>query len=104
MIRRPPRSTRTDTLFPYTTLVRSWTFVILRNTFLSQMRRNKFHGDYDEVAVERTLSTPASQENSGEMADLKRALMELPQDQREALILVGAGGLSYEEEIGRAHV
>src|SRR3546814_9573062 len=24
MIRRPPRSTRTDTLFPYTTLVRSW--------------------------------------------------------------------------------
>src|SRR3546814_4263794 len=24
MIRRPPRSTRTDTLFPYTTLCRSW--------------------------------------------------------------------------------
>src|SRR3546814_3750081 len=24
MIRRPPRSTRTDTLFPYTTLFRSW--------------------------------------------------------------------------------
>jgi RNA polymerase sigma-70 factor (ECF subfamily) len=31
------------------------------------------------------------------MADLQRALMELPQDQREALILVGAGGLAYEE-------
>src|SRR3546814_7800278 len=28
MIRRPPRSTRTDTLFPYTTLFRSPTFVI----------------------------------------------------------------------------
>src|SRR3546814_13505522 len=27
MIRRPPRSTRTDTLFPYTTLFRSWSFV-----------------------------------------------------------------------------
>src|SRR3546814_6570553 len=26
MIRRPPRSTRTDTLFPYTTLFRSWSF------------------------------------------------------------------------------
>src|SRR3546814_8834345 len=26
MIRRPPRSTRTDTLFPYTTLFRSWVF------------------------------------------------------------------------------
>ena len=79
------------------TSIKAWTFVILRNTFLSQMRRNKFHGEYDEVAVERTLSTPASQEDSGEMADLQRALMELPQDQREALILVGAGGLSYEE-------
>lgn len=79
------------------TSIKAWTFVILRNTFLSQMRRNKFRGEYDESAVERTLSTPASQEDSGEMADLQRGLMELPQDQREALILVGAGGLSYEE-------
>ncbi|MBA3942633.1 MAG: RNA polymerase subunit sigma-70 [Sphingopyxis sp.] len=79
------------------TSIKAWTFVILRNTFLSQMRRNKFRGEYDEVVVERTLSTPAAQEDSGEMADLQRALMELPQDQREALILVGAGGMSYEE-------
>lgn len=79
------------------TSIKAWTFVILRNTFLSQMRRNKFRGDYDENAVERTLATPAAQEDSGEMADLQRALMELPQDQREALILVGAGGISYEE-------
>src|SRR3546814_10250258 len=43
------------------------------------------------------MSTPANQEDSGEMADLQRGLMELPQDQREALILVGAGGMSYEE-------
>jgi len=79
------------------TSIKAWTFVILRNTFLSQMRRNKFRGEYDEGVVERTLSTPASQEDSGEMADLQRGLMELPQDQREALILVGAGGMSYEE-------
>ena len=79
------------------TSIKAWTFVILRNTFLSQMRRNKFVGEYDETAVERTMSTPASQEDSGEMADLQRGLMELPQDQREALILVGASGFSYEE-------
>ncbi len=82
------------------TSIKAWTFVILRNTFLSQMRRNKFVGEYDETAVERTMSTPASQEDSGEMADLQRGLMELPQDQREALILVGAGGMSYEEAAG----
>src|SRR3546814_1481909 len=29
MIRRPPRSTRTDTLFPYTTLFRSWTVLVV---------------------------------------------------------------------------
>src|SRR3546814_10989550 len=32
MIRRPPRSTRTDTLFPYTTLFRSWTGAVGRAT------------------------------------------------------------------------
>src|SRR5690606_13777488 len=42
------------------TSIKAWTFVILRNTFLSQMRRNKFRGEYDEGAVERTLSTPAA--------------------------------------------
>src|SRR3546814_1317437 len=31
MIRRPPRSTRTDTLFPYTTLFRSHVAVVLAN-------------------------------------------------------------------------
>lgn len=79
------------------TSIKAWTFVILRNTFLSQMRRNKFRGDYDEQMVERTLATPAAQEDSSQITDLQRGLMELPEDQREALILVGAGGMSYEE-------
>src|SRR3546814_20883915 len=34
MIRRPPRSTRTDTLFPYTTLFRS----IIRSAFLGKIK------------------------------------------------------------------
>src|SRR3546814_3429476 len=36
MIRRPPRSTRTDTLFPYTTLFRSRTLIGRRNAFLQR--------------------------------------------------------------------
>lgn len=83
--------------FERDTSIKAWTFVILRNTFLSQMRRNKFHGDYDELAAERLVSTGASQEESSEISDLQRGLMELSEDQREALILVGAGGLSYED-------
>src|SRR3546814_4700397 len=48
MIRRPPRSTRTDTLFPYTTLFRSpyrdlpW---LARLRALARTRRSLFRGD-----------------------------------------------------------
>src|SRR3546814_5457587 len=46
MIRRPPRSTRTDTLFPYTTLFRSGFSVALSNL--------------DDPADRRTLNTPVT--------------------------------------------
>lgn len=79
------------------TSMKAWTFVILRNVFLSQMRRQKFHGDYDEIAAERLLVAAPLQEEATHVADIQRALLELSPDQREALILVGAGGMSYEE-------
>jgi len=77
--------------------MKSWAFVILRNCFLSQMRRKKFTADYDELAAERLLVAPDDQDDSLHLADVQRALMLLPVDQREALVLIGAGGLSYEE-------
>src|SRR3546814_386049 len=76
MLRRPPRSTLTDTLFPYTTLFRS---------------------EVDEESMNRMLSAPAGQDHSLHLSDVQRGLLELPESQREALILVGAGGFSYEE-------
>lgn len=79
------------------TNMRAWIFVILRNQFLSQMRRSRFKGEWDESAAERTLSSPAHQDHQMQLTDLQRALMRLPEAQREALILVGAGGFSYEE-------
>lgn len=77
--------------------MKSWAFVILRNCFLSQMRRRKFTADYDEIAAERLLVAPDDQDDSLHLADVQRALLLLPVDQREALVLIGAGGLSYEE-------
>jgi RNA polymerase sigma-70 factor (ECF subfamily) len=77
--------------------MRAWTFVILRNTYFSNMRRNKFKGNYDELVAERILSTPAPQQHPLHLADLQRALMELSDDHREAIILVGAGGHSYQD-------
>jgi RNA polymerase sigma-70 factor (ECF subfamily) len=79
------------------TSMRAWTFVILRNAYLTEMRRNRFRGDYDETAAERLLTAPAGQEDPIHLADMHRALLQLPAERREALLLVGAGGFSYEE-------
>jgi RNA polymerase sigma factor (sigma-70 family) len=79
------------------TNMRAWTFIILRNLFLSQMRRARFKGEWDEITASKLLAAPASQDRHVELGDLQRALLHLPQPQREALILVGAGGFAYEE-------
>jgi RNA polymerase sigma-70 factor (ECF subfamily) len=79
------------------TSMRAWTFVILRNAYLTDMRRNRFRGEYDEGVAERTLTAPAGQEAPLHLSDMHRALLTLPPERREALLLVGAGGFSYEE-------
>jgi RNA polymerase sigma factor (sigma-70 family) len=79
------------------TNMRAWTFIILRNLFLSQMRRARFKGEWDEITASKLLAAPASQDRHIELSDMQRALLHLPQPQREALILVGAGGFAYEE-------
>jgi RNA polymerase sigma factor (sigma-70 family) len=76
---------------------KAWTFTILRNHFYSEARRSRFHGEYDEAMAERVLRAPASQESSIELSDVLRALSAIPDTYREALILVAAGNLSYEE-------
>jgi RNA polymerase sigma-70 factor (ECF subfamily) len=79
------------------TNMRAWTFIILRNLYLSQMRRARFKGEWDDLVADRLLAAPASQDRHVELNDMQRALLHLPQPQREALILVGAGGFAYEE-------
>ena len=79
------------------TNMRAWTFIILRNLYLSQMRRARFKGEWDDLVADRLLAAPASQDRHVELGDMQRALLHLPAPQREALILVGAGGFAYEE-------
>ena len=79
------------------TNMRAWTFIILRNLFLSQMRRSRFTGEWDDLVADRLLAAPAGQDRQIELGDVERALQHLPASQREALILVGAGGFAYEE-------
>ena len=79
------------------TNLRAWLATILRNRFYSLGRRRKWHADYDCEFMERTLMAPDDPESIVELEDVRRALAMLPDFQREALILVGAGGMSYDE-------
>lgn len=79
------------------TNMKAWLFTILRNQFYSNMRKNgREIQDSDGVFTER-MSVHPSQDGIVDLADFKTALAQLPDDQREAIILVGASGLAYEE-------
>ncbi|MFZ4688355.1 MAG: sigma-70 family RNA polymerase sigma factor [Polymorphobacter sp.] len=79
------------------TNMRAWTHVILRNVYFSQVRRARFKGEWDEFSADLMLAVPAGQESHIALSDMQRALMQLPAEQREALILMGAGGMTCEE-------
>jgi RNA polymerase sigma-70 factor (ECF subfamily) len=83
--------------FEMGTNIKAWLFTILRNEFYSQMRkRGREVQDSDGVFTER-LSVHPSQYGLMDLEDFKVALAKLPDDQREAIILIGASGFSYEE-------
>lgn len=79
------------------TNMRAWTHVILRNVYFSLVRRARFKGEWDEYSADLMLAVPAGQESHIALSDMQRALMQLPAEQREALILMGAGGMTCGE-------
>ncbi|CAN5672766.1 sigma-70 family RNA polymerase sigma factor [soil metagenome] len=79
------------------TNMKAWTFMILRNQFYSDKRRSWRSTQLDPETAERTLVAVSNPIATLELDEVRRALAMLPDDQREALILIGAGGLSYEE-------
>src|SRR3546814_18887334 len=102
MIRRPPRSTRTDTLFPYTTLFRSpapgdeanaWSQLLQEGAWEGRVRRRTRDGDVRVARVRRHLRY----DGAGTLRDVveyARAEPEAP----------GWAGAHDRVQIGRAHV
>lgn len=76
---------------------RAWVFTIVRNQFYSDQRRSWRQAPWDEEKAKRTLSGPQGLDSMMALDELRRALIQLPEDQREAIVLVGAGGFAYEE-------
>ncbi len=80
------------------TNLRAWLFTILRNTFLSELRRRR-----DEVSLDAesshilALGVAPEQDSRVKGRDMQRALAALNADQRTAIVLVGAAGFTYEE-------
>src|SRR3954447_22460537 len=75
----------------------AWLFRILRNLFYSQHRRAKHEVADPDGSYAGQLCTAPEQGARCDFQDLRKALAKLSVENREALILVAAEGLSYEE-------
>ena len=75
----------------------AWLFTILRNHFRSEYRKRRREVEDSDGHYADSLKQQPEQHGQVEFTEFRKALAQLPSDQREALILVGASGFSYEE-------
>src|SRR3546814_8404995 len=118
MLRRPPRSTRTDTLFPYTTLFRSptpaSTVITASNTALAKRRRCRASQGRSNLSALKNLSPAVDDVYAAHFCgdvgimrgNYQRTVLAEPQQRvKHSIFCRGIqmlGGLI--EQIGRAHV
>jgi len=75
----------------------AWLFTILRNAFYSELRKRRREVEDAGGELALRVASPPAQGGHMDLQDFRTALMALPPAQREALILIGGSGLSYEE-------
>jgi RNA polymerase sigma-70 factor (ECF subfamily) len=75
----------------------AWLFTILRNLFRSEYRKRRREVEDPDGGYVDSLKSPPEQHIRLEFDEFREALAKLPSGQREALLLVGAAGFSYDE-------
>jgi RNA polymerase sigma-70 factor (ECF subfamily) len=75
----------------------AWLYTILRNAFYTEYRKRRHEVADTDGQFAATLAMGPSQDSHLEFQDFRAALLKLPDDQREAVLLIGSSGLSYEE-------
>ena len=80
--------------------LRAWLFTLMHNVFINQLRaqRNRLNTELDGEAAE--VAVRPTQNDRLELSDLQQALLRLPEEQREVLLLVGLEQMTYEETAG----
>lgn len=79
------------------TNMKAWVFTIARNHFLNDLRKSRHELQLEEGQAEVVPDTGSAPDDALHVSDMQRALNQLPAERREALLLVGASGFSYEE-------
>lgn len=78
--------------------LRAWLLAILHNVFVDERRRRRAEARrMDEAARTAATALPSDQESRVRLAQIRRAFLALPEEQRAALHLVAVEGLSYQE-------
>jgi RNA polymerase sigma-70 factor (ECF subfamily) len=75
----------------------AWLFTIMRNTFLTQVRKWQREISDSDGRYAETLKSLPTQESVLDMQDLQSALLKLPVEQRETLSMIGIWDIPYEE-------
>ena len=83
--------------FEMCTNLRAWLFTILRNTYYTAVVKKRREVADEDGKHAATLSAAPTQDWSVAVRSLRTALQQLPHEHREALVLVGAAGMTYEE-------
>ena len=91
------RALRKEHLWQPGTDLRAWLFTIMHNLNVNEVRRLAKDGTLIDIAEwSSKLTATTDPTASRQLQELDRAIAQLPEDQRQVLLLVGLEGMDYE--------